>query len=189
MMYRAAQDDERQSNEGDSARRPRLSKLVWLVFGSFAVSTCIVLLVLLILGRGERLPDLTPENLEAARRRWEENGPKGYDLDVVLSGSQMGKIHVEVRDRKVTAMTRNGVTPKQERTWEYWTVPGQFDTIEDEMEKAGDPVNGFPAPPGSKVIQKAEFDPDSGYPRRYHRVVLGTQLEIRWEVIRFEPVK
>jgi hypothetical protein len=189
MMYRAAQDDERQPNNGRNGRGLSLSKLVLVIVGSFVVGACIVLFVLLVLGRRDRLPDLTPESLEAAQRRWEAKGPKSYHLDVLLSGTQTGKIHIEVRGEKVTAMTRNGVTPEQERTWEYWTVPGQFDTIETEMEMAKDPAHGFPAPPGSKVVQKAEFDPEYGFPRRYHRLVLGTQLEIRWEVIRFEPVK
>ena len=110
-------------------------------------------------------------------------------LAVVLSGNQSGQIHIEVREAQATGMTRNGVSPKQQRTWVYWTVPGQFDTIEDEMEKAADPAHGFPAPAGSRVVQKADFDPMDGHPLRYHRIVLGTQLEIRWDVTRFEAVK
>jgi len=138
--------------------------------------------------RGERIPQLSRESLQAAQQRWQQDGPQSYDLDVTLSGRQSGQIHIEVRHGEVTGMTRNGTTPTQRRTWDYWTVPGQFDTIELEMEMADDPTHGFPAPPGSKVLQKAEFDAVDGHPVRYHRIVLGTQLEIRWEVTRFKQI-
>src|SRR5262245_9462723 len=56
----------------------------------------------------ERLPELTEETLEAASARWETNGPASYDMDIELRGARPGTVHVEVRDRKVTAQTRDG---------------------------------------------------------------------------------
>jgi hypothetical protein len=181
-MFRA--NDEEDSTDFGPERSRGLSTSKWLllVLGSFFVACIVVLVVTFFFRRGERIPELTRESLQAAQQRWRQNGPKNYDLDVVLSGSQSGQIHVEVRNGEITGMTRNGMTPKQRRTWDYWTVPGQFDTIGQEMEMANDPAHGFPAPPGSKVLQKAQFDTGDGHPVRYHRVVLGTQLEIRWEV-------
>jgi hypothetical protein len=189
MMFRASDDQRSAGNTRANTRHLAASKWLLLVLGSFVVAAAAVLLVVFLFGRKERIPELTRESLQTAQRRWERAGPRNYDLDVVLSGSQSGQIHIEVRDAHVTGMTRNGVTPKQQRTWEYWTVPGQFDTIEQEMDMAGDPAHGFPAPAGSRVVQKAEFDPKDGHPLRYHRIVLGTQLEIRWDVTRFEAVK
>ena len=185
-MFRAA-DHEEPSQPG--RRRTPLSKWMLLVAGSFALGGAVVLAVLMAIGRRDRMPELTPESLRAAQQRWEERGPASYDLDVTLSGSQSGEIHIEVRGGAASAMTRNGIVPVQRRTWDYWTVPGQFDTIADEIRMARDPAHGFPAPPGSQVRQRAEFDPQFGYPRRYHRLVLGTQLEIAWEVTRFEPIE
>jgi hypothetical protein len=166
----------------------RPSKWILLVFGSFALGAALVVGVVIAWQSGNRIAKLTPEALVAAQRRWNEHGPASYNLDVSLSGSQNGSIHVEVRDGEVSTMSRNGIVPHQRRTWEYWTVPGQFDTIEEESEMAKDPTGGFPAPPGAQVVQRAEFDSTYGYPRRYHRSVLGTQLEIRWEVTSFRAV-
>ena len=51
-----------------------------------------------------------------------------YNIDLKLGGKTPGTVHVEVRNHEVTAMTRDGVTPSQRRTWDYWSVPEQFET-------------------------------------------------------------
>jgi hypothetical protein len=132
-------------------------------------------------------PELTVADYEAAVRRWDAHGPGSYDLDLDLEGNRPGKIHVEVRQGKITHMTRDGIEPRQKRTWEYWSVPGQLDTIGQELEKAGNPAEGFQTPPGSRMVQRAVFDPQYGYPIRYQRIILGSNLEIRWQVTRFVP--
>ena len=38
-------------------------------------------------------------------------------------------------------MTRDGVQPRQQRTWYDWSVPGQLETIGWELEKAADPAS------------------------------------------------
>ncbi len=85
-------------------------------------------------------------------------------------------------------MTRDGVQPKQERTWFYWTVPGQLDTIASELDMAHDPSASFASPQATQMVIWAEFDPEFGYPTDYDRVVLGTNFEIHWRVTRFEPL-
>jgi hypothetical protein len=131
---------------------------------------------------------LTEAGYEAALERWKANGPTSYDLDLVLGGNQTGDIHVEVRDGQVTRMTRNGVAPERRAAWDYWSVDSQFQIIGDEMDMARDPKRGFAAPPGSRVIQRADFDPELGYPREYQRTVLGTRLDIHWKIAHFESV-
>jgi hypothetical protein len=134
-----------------------------------------------------RLPPLTQAEFDAAQERWRENGPLDYDLRVVLSGSQTGTIHVEVRNGRTTAMTRNGVAPEQRRTWDVWTVPGQFEMIAVELAAASDPDADFGGAKGSQMILRAEFDPHYGYPRKYQRIVLGTPHEITWETTLLAP--
>ncbi len=132
-------------------------------------------------------PELTVAEYDAAVRLWDARGPASYDLDLDLRGNRPGKIHLEVRRGKIIHMTRDGVEPRQKRTWEYWSVPGQLDTIGQELDKAVDPAQGFQAPAGSHMVQRAVFDPRYGYPLRYHRIILGSNLEIGWQVTRFVP--
>jgi hypothetical protein len=136
----------------------------------------------------DRTPLLTRAAYETAAERWDEHGPASYALDLELTGNRPGKIHVEVRDGQPVQMIRDGVQPKQQRTWYYWTVPGQMDMIAEELDMAEDPAAAFDSPQASQMIIRAEFDPKYGYPRQYDRVVLGTDFEIHWKVTRFEPL-
>jgi Family of unknown function (DUF6174) len=137
---------------------------------------------------GDRMPRLTEADYKAALARWEAHGPADYNLDLELAGNRPGKIHVEVRAGQVVHMTRDGVEPKQIRTWDYWTVPGQLDTIGEELEMARDPAASFNSPDATQMVMWAEFDPKYGYPKRYDRVVLGTDFETHWKVTRFESL-
>jgi hypothetical protein len=125
---------------------------------------------------------------EAAVERWHRNGPASYDLDLELGGKRPGKIHVEVRNGEVIHMLRDGVEPSQRRTWDYWSVPGQLETIGQELEMATQPAKAFGAAGASEVVIWAEFDPHYGYPLQYDRVVLGADIEVHWKVTRFTVV-
>jgi hypothetical protein len=141
----------------------------------------LVITVVLSVARYRRPPPrLSPAELDAARERWEKNPPSNYNLDVELSGNRAGKIHVEVRGGDVVRMTRDGVEPSQKRTWDVWSVPGQFDMIAQELEMAKDPARSFGTRGAAEVVIWAEFDPHYGYPRRYDRIVLGADIETHW---------
>ncbi|MGD9721797.1 MAG: DUF6174 domain-containing protein [Pirellulales bacterium] len=144
--------------------------------------------VLVSLAIARRPTPLTRAAYEAAAQRWDENGPASYDLDVELGGKRPGKVHVEVRDGEVTRMTRDGVQPSQRRTWYYWSVPGQLDTIEQELEMAETPRESYGSPKAAGVALWAEFDPRYGYPRRFDRIVLGADEEVHWNVTGFRPL-
>jgi hypothetical protein len=134
----------------------------------------------------ERLPELTDAELAAAKKRWQENEPVSYDMDIQILGAQPGSAHVKVRNRVVTAATRNGKdTP--ERTWSTWTVPGMFEMLSRDLEIAEDPQKAIEAAPGTKWRLWAEFDPQFGYPRRYHQIVYGGGPEVYWKVVQFTP--
>jgi hypothetical protein len=135
----------------------------------------------------ERLPELTPEKLAAAEKLWEARGPKSYDLDLTIEGAQPGVVHVEVREGLTTAMQRDGIAPQQRRVWDVWAVPGMFETIERELELAADPQHEMDATENASVDLRAEFDPQFGYPVRFHRIVFGGGPEVLWKVTRFEP--
>lgn len=182
-MYDSAHAEE-ESQAEEPARRSRLRPLLLGALVGLAITASASFLI--YVARGERIPRLTESDYEAAVARWEKNGPADYDLDLELAGSRPGPVHVEVRQGQVTHMTRDGVVPRQKRTWEAWSVPGQFDTIERDLEMALDPAGSFNVPGATQVVQWAEFDPKFGYPKQYHRVVLGADFEVEWKVTRFE---
>jgi len=148
------------------------------------VATVVGLVVAFWIGRNP-LPLITRADLDVALERWEQRGPASYDIDLMVGGTWPGPVHVEVREGTVTAMTRNGETPTQQRTWVYWMVPELFATIRADFDSAEADLP-FGAPAGSKTTMRAEFDPQLGYPRKYQRQVLGANLGVEWEVTRFE---
>lgn len=167
-------------------RNTRPSRPAPLVLGvGLGVAVALVAILAYAMLKRHNVPRLTESDFQAAVKRWETGGPASYDLDLVLTGNRPGKIHVEVRDGEVVRMTRDGVEPEQQRTWYYWSVPGQFDTIEQELEMARDPAASFKSPQATQMVIWAEFDPKFGYPLSYDRVVLGTNYEIHWKVTRF----
>jgi Family of unknown function (DUF6174) len=168
-------------------RRNRLRPLVLGAVLGLVVAAFVGIVLAMWFGRNP-LPPITRADLEAAKERWDKNGPTSYNIDLMLGGKRPGPIHVEVRGGEVTAMTRDGVTPSQRRTWVYWTVPEQFETIRADFDSA-EAKQPFGAPPGTKTIMRAEFDPELGYPKKYQRQVLGTDLDVQWEVTRFEVVR
>lgn len=156
--------------------------LGWVVLACLLVAT---LLVFLLRARN-KLPELTAERLDEAYARWQRARPASYTMDLRLSGTLPGDVHVQVQNGKVIVFERDGHTPRQRRTWDVWSVDGQFDTLYDELDLATDPVAIMQAPQGTQLLLRATFDPRWGYPVRYHRLVLGEAPEVYWEVTRFE---
>ena len=183
--------DARNGSTGDATAAPSRRKIraTALALGVLAgVALALVGgLAVVIAGRGQAPPTISREDLTAAERLWSAQGPASYDMDIMIGGRQPGPVHIEVRAGKVTRMTRDGITPTQARTWEYWTVPEQLETIRQDFDSA-ETQGGFGAPAGAETILKAQFDPQYGYPRRYQRIVLGTDLDVEWEATRFVPL-
>jgi hypothetical protein len=136
-------------------------------------------------GGGQR-PRLTRAAYEQASRLWDEKGPANYQLDVEVTGNRPSQIHVEVVGGQAVHMLRDGVEPRQRRTWYYWTVPGMLDTIGQELDKVDDPAKGFGVPAGSEVILRAKFDGRLGLPNSYSRVVAGQNLDMGWTITAFQ---
>jgi hypothetical protein len=169
-------------------RRRRLSTIVLALALGAALGLGVTVGLVSWLTSSDKTVPLTAENLEQAQQLWQAHGPKSYDLDLAIGGLRAGTVHVEVRDGQVTAMTRDGHTPSQRRTWDVWAVPGQFDTLETELADLTHPERGFAAPPGAQIIERVRFDPELGYPQHYVRLVLGTELGIEWSTTSFKRV-
>jgi hypothetical protein len=159
----------------------------WAILGVCGLILVALMLVILRQFVALRIPELTAEALAEAQEKWNAIGPESYDLALEIGGNRPGTVHVEVRSGIVTAMTRDGHTPGQRRTWDVWSIPGQFDTIERELELAEDPVGEMDLAPGTRLWLRCAFDPQLGYPRQFHRAVFGGGPEVYWEVTTFQP--
>jgi len=178
-----SQEDANETRHGDSVAGRLSRRTTLFVLGSiaFALASLVLALEFFVV---ERIPLLTELELEAAKKRWQEHGPVSYEMDIELRGAQPGRVQLSVRNRVVAAETRDGRVPK-EHTWETWTVPGMFNTVETDMEIAENPEQTIQAAPGTKWQLRCEFDPKLGIPRRYHRLASGGP-EVYWRVTHFE---
>jgi hypothetical protein len=132
----------------------------------------------------DRIPALTTDRLAEAHALWLRAGPASYDIDLEIRGERPGPVHVEVRNGEVTVMTRDGRSPDK-RTWRYWAVPGQFDTLEQELVLAEDPQHEANMQAGARMRLRCDFDRRNGFPRRYQRTVFGGGPDVYWQVNRF----
>jgi hypothetical protein len=179
-MSECTADDRSNESTGDGRVSRRTTAFV-LASLALAIAGIVLALQYFVV---EHLPELTDADLTAAQKRWQEKEPVSYDMDIEIRGAQPGSAHVEVRNRVVTTASRDGkVTP--ERTWNTWAVPGMFEMLSRDLEIAEDPEKAIQAAPGTKWRLWAEFDPQLGYPRRYHQIVYGGGPEVYWRVVQF----
>ena len=164
----------------------RFSTANVLLFG-FPIAF-VVLSTLAFVVATDRLPPLTEWTFDAARGQWAELGRSDYDMEIEISGPTPGVVVIEVRGGKVVAMQRDGQTPKEQRTWNVWSVAGQFEMIDRELDMADDPIREMGASAGTKIELRAEFDQKFGNPVGFQRLVTrGDVPEVEWRVVRFEP--
>src|SRR5262249_37193210 len=117
---------------------------------------------------------------------WDKNGPKDYDMEILVSGAQSGRYRIQVREGRVASITTNGINDPK-RTGDYWTVPGMLRTLEEELALARSPMAAFGVTDPQSVYVAAAFDPKYGFPRNFLRQVFGKNLTIDWEVRVFNP--
>ncbi len=133
----------------------------------------------------DRTPRVASSDLAAARQRWDGNGPSDYDLEVRLEKQQVELHRVEVRDGQVRRYTLNGHEMSRRRTFETWSVPGMFGTIQHDVDnldlvQTGDATTSTP-----RLTLWGTFHPQYGYPASYRRFQWGTDYEVAWEVTEF----
>src|SRR4051794_36771150 len=156
---------------------PRSRRWVWffavlLVLGVVAVTVPLVY---------NLKAQLTPEQLEAARTLWKENGPADYGLlyQERIDAGPVETFRVEVRGDKVSVWRREGgkeknleeLTPSQRQAY---TVPGLFDRMERFLEED--------RAASRRNYVTAAFDARDGHPTHYVRRVSGTQERLEWVI-------
>jgi hypothetical protein len=135
---------------------------------------------------------LKPEQLEAAKRRWQENGPKDYDLTYAITydRNRLAERHVVlVRGGEVVFASCEGemvaMAPAMAAAVGFpiggmgeeggpRDVPAIFNHVDSALQQQQS------APRRDFVV--AVFDPTFGYPRRFIRRVRGTRTREEWDV-------
>lgn len=180
------------ANVGQDSSKGRARKQLWV-----AVAVILVFVVALVgkavvsftTTKQSAIPVLTAEDFNRAKQTWESHAIDSYDMDLVfLGGSNKEKIHLEVRKGVVTAVTKNGKPPAQQKTREEWTVPNQFTMIGEDLAKHA--RGGFSTKEGVVIVLRGEFDPELGYPKRYVLDVVKGRSPLRsnWTVTKFQAV-
>ena len=177
------------SHETQEGQSPPATSLTPCLVILVVIAAVVVLAIVALTtwARSNRIPAMTEATLTSAEKRWAEQRLADYRLRLRLGGDRPGEVDLEVVGGEVQKMARDGRTPTQQRTWRVWSVDGQFDMLWRELQIAADPVREMNAPPGTQVMLRAEFDPQWGLPRRFHRAVQGRGPEVYWEVIEFQP--
>jgi hypothetical protein len=163
---------------------PGAGRRLILLLAILVVVLAAILTVLKVFFAGS-LPQIGPGDLTGAREKWASSGPADYRLTVVISGRQSGELKVEVRGGRPVGMTRNGTAMKAERTWEPWTVPGMFETLETDFDNAAHADEKFD---GGEVVMRCEFDSQYGFPKHYLHQILGRHGDLEWTVTEFTPL-
>jgi hypothetical protein len=166
--------------------------LVLIVLGTVAVVVPIVY---------NLRQQLTPEQVAAARARWQANGTRDYVLEYqvrVDSDPRPDEYRVKVRDGKPISAICNGqpmllddgaglllgpgvkMLPAEDCLQQ--TVDGMFDEIERRLHQ------GTRAD-GKRNYATASFDSRDGHPHRFIYRVAGTKERLEWiiKLIRLDP--
>ena len=167
------------------ARRRRLGLgLVAGVVLGIAIGFAGVVAYLKMTSRGQP-PELTEERLQFASERWRQSGPADYQMIVVVTNPGPAKYSVTVRSGDVENLERSdGFTPRR-HVWDSWSVAALLDIIRIECQG---PESVFQGQPKAEIVQQVEFDLELGYPKRYRRIVLGTNSHVEWDITEFKTL-
>ena len=164
---------------------PRSRRWAWY-FGVLALLGAIAVTAPLVVNLRAQL---TPEKLEEAEARWRERGPSDYDLHFQERvGSGLGPVErhlVVVRGGKVVRVSRlegDKEVPEEDlpsSEVQAYGVAGLFRRIGrhlDEDRQAG-----------ARNYATAAFDPKTGCPLRYVRLVRASRERLEWVVELLPP--
>lgn len=136
---------------------------------------------------GDPTPEITGESFTAARQRWRAADVDDYDIEIeVTNGGKLERYEVVVRDGTAETATRNGAPLTNRRTFETWSVPGMFGTVDSDWQHIDKRLSGKADASTLQLTVRTEFDSEYGYPKKYRRIEWGSAREVSWKVTRFE---
>jgi hypothetical protein len=160
----------------------RSYRWVWV----FVVLAVLGLTAMIVQIRYNLSQQLRPEQLAAARRLWQERGPRDYRLQFLQRGSSQPTAYVIwVRNGEPRAgvwkhspdlADHEGQRLRPDQLSSF-SMEGLFETIEDLIA----------ADPGQRVYLVANFDPTDGHLLRFVRRVSGTQQRQEIADVKLQP--
>jgi hypothetical protein len=162
--------------------QPKNRNWIWF-FVVMAVLAVIAAAIPLIYNLRQQL---TLAELQAARERWQQNGPKSYVMEYSKHGSATGSFVVTVRAGQVESVIMKTSPedvgrPIEKRQYGYHDILGIMEDIERFLEMDAQP--GAP-----RAFNRAGFDPQTGQLRHYTRSVSATGQSLQILVTRLEPL-
>jgi hypothetical protein len=152
----------------------------------------LALAALLVAASGCGGQEVTPEAVRTAKQLWTRAGIRDYDLDWSVTGPNNAHYLVAVRDSAVSQIelirpdgARSVVHPAETR---MYGVDGLFRTLDEELAVCSKAERPFGQPKGTRVVMRFQPDAKLGYPRWYHRDVLGSSASIAIDVNTLTPV-
>ena len=187
------------TTEGQSVRNGK-KRRVWVYF--FVVLTTLGVVALVLPFLYNLRIQLKPEELAAARGKWQANGPRDYDLDLMRREDRQeaaDEYHIKVRDGRVTSVVgrAEGILLIDETVglalgpciranpppdnMPPCTVEEMFDEMERRLKRDVDSA-------GRRNYATAQFDTRDGHPHRYVHRVAGTKQRLEW-IVKLTPLK
>lgn len=152
--------------------------------------TSALLLIALAGCGGNGGEEVTSRSLARARRQWEQAKIRDYNIEWTTSGARSNRYRVYVRNDEVRSvrMVQPDGSEVEGRSAQprFFGVDGLFRVMEEELEQA-QAENPFGQPKGTRVVLRFQPDPKLGYPRSYHRDVLGSPQRLSLDVVRLDP--
>lgn len=136
----------------------------------------------------ETASQVTAELVQQASDRWDTHGPQNYDLEVALTKRRVERHRVEVRRGEVVRYTLDDHEMTRRRSFDTWSVPGMFGTIEADVENVRLVETGEAQAYTPRLSLWGTFDEEFGIPRRYRRVQWGADFEVSWDVVEFKII-
>jgi hypothetical protein len=163
----------------------RSRRWLWVFLAVGAVAAAL-LTWLAIYVRTELDPanQLNLEQLKAARKIWDEKGPKDYQMlyKVRRSGEkQQDSYFVEVRGGKVVSVVLNGDQRLEPRLMEYHSMTDLFNSIELFLKQDAEPNR-------AQIFCRGYFDQADGHLVQFVRRVGGTNESVDIRVETFKPI-
>lgn len=174
-----------------SAPKRQVSRREALVMAGVVVASMLLFQVFRWVSGGSdvaptNLPEISPRELQIAQAKWQQFGPKDYDVDlVIVTNSDSTNIHLEVRGGQGTRLVRDEIESTRPEDLVQWTVEGQMSQLAEYIEKD---TSKEARNAGMQMVNVGKFEPDLGYPLEYSRQGTGDQTKFHVTVQKFQTV-
>ena len=162
------------------AKTKQKSRAVPIVIGGLLGVVVVLFATKMWLGP-RKLIDIDQEIVEQNIAIWEKNQPNSYNIQIEVKGNLNGVYDVHVKDGQVVKAYFGDRELKGTRTLQTWSVPGMIRMLELDLANQQRLQKK-----GIKLMVRAQFDSEYGYPARYQRLDYSNRQAASWTVVKFD---